>query len=262
MIIEATDATGEDFEITFTEPGKGDIALKATDFSKPNPSNFVIKNITDNVDSVQFIFRDLAKDSVFNMENPDTVDNVVMGDAIFIVVGDSVGKKAESYQKAHVTWSITCYKDINIPDSLQRAPQSGDVYQLFTYKPFRSGEYFEFTTKAPDYDKSKAKSDLDDIAVVPNPYVGAASWEPSSSAVGRGERRVHFIHLPAKCTIRIYTISGHLVQTIEHESTVTDGQEPWNLVSRDGMNIAHGIYVFHVDAPGIGTKIGKFGIIK
>ena len=36
----------------------------------------------------------------------------------------------------------------------------------------------------------------------------------------------------------------------------------WDLVSKDGMDIAFGVYIFHVDAPGIGEKIGKFAIIK
>jgi hypothetical protein len=57
-------------------------------------------------------------------------------------------------------------------------------------------------------------------------------------------------------------MSGKLVQTIEHNSTISDGQEAWNLVSKDGMDIAYGIYVYHVDAPGIGEKIGRFAIIK
>ena len=103
---------------------------------------------------------------------------------------------------------------------------------------------------------------MDKIAVVPNPYTGAASFEPSSNTVGRGERRIFFIHLPHECTIRIYTMSGKLVQTIEHNSTIADGQEAWNLVSKDGMDIAYGIYVYHVEAPGIGEKIGRFAIIK
>jgi hypothetical protein len=103
---------------------------------------------------------------------------------------------------------------------------------------------------------------MNDVAVVPNPYAGAASWEPASTEVGRGERLVYFIHLPAICTIRIYTIAGKLVQTLHHNASLANGQEPWNLVSRDGMDIAFGIYVFQVDAPGLGTKIGRFAIIK
>ena len=146
--------------------------------------------------------------------------------------------------------------------SLQRPPQPGDVFRIVTTKPFRTGEYFSFTTVAPRFDPAQAKQELDKIAVVPNPYVGAASWEAATTSVGRGERKVFFIHLPQQCTIRIYTISGHLVQTIEHNGTFADGQEAWNLTSRDGMDIAFGIYVYHVDAPGIGTKIDRFAILK
>jgi len=119
-----------------------------------------------------------------------------------------------------------------------------------------------FQTKGQAYDKTLAISDLDKIAVVPNPYVGAASWEPTSNDVGRGERRIYFIHLPVECTIRIYTISGNLVNTITHSSSIRDGQESWDLISKDGMDIAFGLYIFHVDAPGFGQKIGKFAIIK
>lgn len=97
---------------------------------------------------------------------------------------------------------------------------------------------------------------------MPNPYVGAVSWEPQSSNVGRGERRIYFINLPKQCTIRIYTISGHLTKTLTHESTISDGQEAWNLVSHDGMDVAYGVYVYHVEASGIGSIIGKFALIK
>jgi hypothetical protein len=120
----------------------------------------------------------------------------------------------------------------------------------------------EFVTKSPAFSKEKASSELGKIAVVPNPYVGAASWEAYTTEVGRGPRLVQFIHLPHQCTIRIYTISGALVKTLEHNSNLSDGQEPWNLTTKDGMNLAYGVYIFHVDAPGIGETIGKFAVIK
>lgn len=239
-----------DFEIELTEPGQGDLSFPATSFSQPIQSNIIVKNITENK-KYQFIFRDVNNDKIFND-----------GDAIFIVMGDSAGKPATSFSDLSVTWSVTLVKDTTISEANQRAPQFGDVYKLITKKPFRNGEYFEFTTKAQQFDKQKAINDLDKIAVVPNPYIGAASWEPATVEVGRGERRIFFINLPRQCTIRIYTISGKHVKTIEHNSTIDNGQEPWNLVSKDGMDIAYGIYVYHVDAPGIGEKIDKFAVIK
>jgi hypothetical protein len=116
---------------------------------------------------------------------------------------------------------------------------------------------------APSLDANKAKNDLEKVAVVPNPYVGAASWEPLNLfRAGRGERRIFFVNLPAQCTIRIYTVRGYLVQTIVHHANVDNGQEPWNLISKDGMDISYGVYIYHVDAPGLGEKIDRFAIIK
>jgi hypothetical protein len=157
---------------------------------------------------------------------------------------------------------VSLLKDTSIAEGDQKPPQPGDVYRFVNTKPFRQGEFYEFKTKAQGFDKTKAQKELANIAVVPNPYVGAASWEPLTTEVGRGERRVYFIHLPRECTIRIYTISGKLVQTLEHSGTISDGQEPWDLISKDGMEIAYGVYIFHIDAPGIGEQIGKFAIIK
>ena len=244
-----------DFEILFTAPGQGDTSFIAGTFFQPIPSNVVVKNITEDIDHFQFIFRDVNQNELFDV-HPDSAK----GDAIFIVFGDSAGKPAETWSEARISWSMTLVRDTTIVG--QMPPQEGDVYKIITEKPFRTGEYFEFITQGQDFDLSKAQSEMNKIAVVPNPYTGAASWEPLSNTVGRGERRIFFIHLPNECTIRIYSLSGKLVQTIEHNSTISDGQESWNLVSKDGMDIAYGIYVFHVDAPGIGEKLGRFAIIK
>ena len=142
-------------------------------------------------------------------------------------------------------------------------PQDGDVLKIQIKTPFRSGDVYRFTTKGAKVNLQRAARDLDNIAVVPNPYVAAARWEPPRLyATGRGERRIFFIHLPQTCTIRIYTISGELVQTLHHNSTILDGAQSWDLRSKDGLDIAAGIYIFHVDAGELGEKIGRFAIIK
>ncbi|MFO7446231.1 MAG: hypothetical protein R6W90_07680 [Ignavibacteriaceae bacterium] len=240
-----------DFEIHLTEPAQGDSSFPSTPFGQPDISNIRIRNITENIEHFQFIFRDINNDKIFNDS-----------DAVFMVFGDSLGKRVERYADAKVGWSVTIIKDTTLPESQQIPPKPGDVYRLAIKKPFRTGEYVEFTSKAPDMDRSKAVFELDKVAVVPNPYTGAASWEPSTTQVGRGERRIFFIHLPAQCSIRIYTLSGKLVDVIEHNGNTDDGEESWDLTSKDGMDLAYGIYVFHVEAPGIGEKIGKFAIIK
>jgi hypothetical protein len=240
-----------DFEIILTEPDQGDLSFPATRFSQPIQSNIIVNNLTEGTEHFQFIFEDMNTDKIFNA-----------GDAIFFVFGDSLGKRATGFSSAHIGWSVTLTKDTTIAEDQQREPQYGDVFKVVTTKPFRKGEFYEFTIKGQRYDRTKAESDMNKVLVVPNPYVGAASWEPSTTEVGRGERRIYFMHLPSECRIRIYTISGKFVDEIQHSSSISDGQESWDLVSKDGMDIAFGVYVYQVDAPDVGQKIGKFAVIK
>ncbi|MBU2505435.1 MAG: hypothetical protein KJ799_01745 [Bacteroidetes bacterium] len=240
-----------DFEIELTEKDMGDLSLPVSTFTSPLQSNILIRNITEDLDHIEFIFRDENKDAIFNSD-----------DAVFIAFGDSLGKRAGSYAKAKLGWSITFIKDTTLSEDEQIPPQSGDVFKIVTKKPFRNGEYFEFTSSSQKLNKQIASSEMEKISVVPNPYTGASSWEPDNVETGRGERRISFINLPAVCTIRIYTIAGKHLKTLDHNSNIKDGSEIWNLISKDGMDISFGIYIYHVDAPGFGEKIGRFAIIK
>ncbi len=157
-----------------------------------------------------------------------------------------------------ITWSFALGYD-----STLAGPQAGDTMVVVLSKLFRQGDVFEFTTTAQNVDRDLAKNGLDKIRVVPNPYVAAASWEERNPfSNGRGPRAIHFTHLPQVCTIRIFTVSGELVKTIDHNSAMLDGEEDWNLLTRDNLSVSYGIYIYHLDAPGVGEKIGKFAIIK
>ena len=142
-------------------------------------------------------------------------------------------------------------------------PQDGAVARLIIKTPFSSNDVYSFSTTPHKVDIGKAKETLDDVAVVPNPYVGAARWELQRQTVsGRGERRIYFINLPQVATIRIFTISGDHVATLEQNSNLLEGKLAWDLTSKAGLDVAPGVYIYHVDAPGIGEKIGRFAIIK
>ncbi|MDP2035770.1 MAG: hypothetical protein Q8L04_00185, partial [Ignavibacteria bacterium] len=104
----------------------------------------------------------------------------------------------------------------------------------------------------------------DKIFVVPNPYIGTNEIEPANKLAGknRGERRIYFENLPMKCTIRIFTLSGELVTTLNHDSGFDNGREFWNLLNRDGFSVSYGVYMAHIDAPEVGEKLIKFALIK
>jgi hypothetical protein len=142
-------------------------------------------------------------------------------------------------------------------------PGDGDLFYVRTDKPFSTDDVFEFRTRAATTDAVRTSEELSDIYVVPNPYVVAAPFEPNNpvSRTERGERRLYFANVPRQCTIRIYTLAGELVETIRHDSSLDDGKAFWDLRTKDNMNIAYGLYLFHVESPE-GTHIGKFAVIK
>jgi hypothetical protein len=140
-------------------------------------------------------------------------------------------------------------------------PTDGNIYEALTTKPFADGDQYVFTTTAAKYVAEDAKSALDGIFVVPNPYVAYSAMElPGPMATRRGEQVLQFRNLPPQCTVRIYTLVGELVQTIYKDDTRNFAE--WDLLSYEGQRIAYGVYIYHVDVPGVGEKIGRFAVIK
>jgi len=107
-----------------------------------------------------------------------------------------------------------------------------------------------------------SKTDLEKIKVVPNPYVISAPWDEArlgNTPFGEPIRNLAFTHLPGRCTIKIFTVDGDLVKTIEHNST--SGREEWNLLTSERRPIVSGIYFYHVKS-NLGEKIGRFAVIR
>lgn len=142
---------------------------------------------------------------------------------------------------------------------------SGDVWTIYSSAPHRvpcAGNEFIFGTERFQYAK---ESKLDLIRVVPNPYIVRADWDLS-----RDYRKIQFVNLPSKCTIRIYNLAGDLIKIIEHTPTSPGaeyegnlgGTEEWDLLTRNDQLPASGIYIYHISTEDGQEKIGKFAIIR
>ncbi|MHC1737248.1 MAG: hypothetical protein AB9882_04495 [Ignavibacteriaceae bacterium] len=141
---------------------------------------------------------------------------------------------------------------------------TGDKFNLNLLLPYSDKDVFTFNTKEAKVNLEKAKNEFNEKPyVVPNPYVGAASFEPQRYAVsGRGERKIEFRNLPFGSTVRIYTVTGDLVNTLHQDGSYQNGYIAWDLRSKDNLEIAPGLYIYHVEGPEVGTFIGKFSVIK
>jgi len=143
-------------------------------------------------------------------------------------------------------------------------PVEGDIFYIATDRPFKADDVYQFQASASSIDEKIASDALEDIHVVPNPYVVTNILEPldRQNPRDRGPRRIYFDKLPNECTIRIYTITGELVKTIDHYSSFDNGQAFWDLTTKDNFPISYGVYIYHVDAGKLGEKIGRLAVIK
>ena len=118
---------------------------------------------------------------------------------------------------------------------------------------------YTFSTKglAPQTNLAAvAKNALNLINIVPNPYYAYSGYE-----TGQLDNRVRITNLPPTCTVRIYTLSGALVRTYTKSDNLT--YLDWNLQNHSNVPIASGLYLIHIDVPGVGEKTLKwFGVIR
>ena len=112
------------------------------------------------------------------------------------------------------------------------------------------------------------------VYVYPNPYVGDGSYaakgyegydDPLYTVTDTEHiRRLHFANLPAKCTIRIFSLDGDLIREIDHDVIPTDpasSHDVWDMITRNTQAIVSGIYYWTVEDPDGNVQVGKFVII-
>jgi hypothetical protein len=163
-------------------------------------------------------------------------------------------------------WAGTAFIfDFTFLSEVSQLPKPDDVYRLTFRRPFTTLDSLMFKVKPEGaLNVQELKNTMNDIKVVPNPYVMTNEMEPAvSNQFLNQRRRILFTHLPAQCTIKIFTVSGVLVDQIEVTNPSDNGAVHWDLKTREGLDIAAGMYIYHVKAAATGDeKIGKFAVIK
>jgi hypothetical protein len=105
-------------------------------------------------------------------------------------------------------------------------------------------------------DLATAKEALKQIRVVPNPYYAFSEYEES-----RLDNTVKITNLPQECTISIYNLGGTLVRKFEKSDPSTERN--WDLRNANNIPVSSGVYVIHINAPGIGERIIKWmGVLR
>ncbi|MEP6781501.1 MAG: hypothetical protein ABJC26_16505 [Gemmatimonadaceae bacterium] len=116
------------------------------------------------------------------------------------------------------------------------------------------------------------QSILDRIQVVPNPYLARSDVDVVNNRVAT--QRIYFTNVPEQGILRVYSISGQFLQELKWTradlinvgSNTPSGDLPYNLRSREGIDLGSGLYLYVLTATGTNggnlVKKGKFVIFR
>jgi hypothetical protein len=91
---------------------------------------------------------------------------------------------------------------------------------------------------------------MDEIRIVPNPYVNSSA---DALRFGR-ETRIAFFDVPGNCSIKIFTEIGEFVQELPGTNS---GDVYWDLMTRSRQRIASGVYIAIIENLDTGEKVTK-----
>ncbi len=142
-------------------------------------------------------------------------------------------------------------------DSLRQARPNDIIVDIMPYYPNSDLDTYTFNASLlrPVLSQEERQSLLDRIKVVPNPYFAYSTYETSYD-----QAVLRFTHLDREVTIRIFNLAGQLVRTLTKNNT--ENQLIWDLRNEARLKVASGMYIAHVEVPGVGDKILKFAIIQ
>lgn len=197
-------------------------------------------------DEGQWIFNKLYDNGSYDPGDPDK--RRVFKDAMW--VGLPLMAPNGVFLENEVTVEIRVtkpYREMLAPGWGATTPENDDL-PMYTFSTS------DFATVRNDL--TTAESALDIIKAVPNPYYAHSGYEATQL-----ENTIKIINLPEECTISIYTVGGVMVRQFKKDSPITSLD--WDLKNHKAIPVASGVYLIHIDAPGIGEKIIKwFGTIR
>lgn len=120
-----------------------------------------------------------------------------------------------------------------------------------------------FRINNPEGNNGKFTDDiLSGVKIVPNPYFISQQGQRSPY----DDNKIFFTKLPHECTIKVYTVNGDLVQTLEHKDAgsdiaATEYMEVWNLISANGMRVQSQAFVAVITTPDGAQTVKNFSVV-
>ena len=157
---------------------------------------------------------------------------------------------------------------LNTPGSTGYLTYTAGTTHSITYEAgFRVGDQFTVNVTGRQISTTFGSAERRQIRVVPNPYIAQSPYDQINGRVGTS--RVYFSHVPADGVLRIYSVSGQLLQQLRWTQADLNGTGdlPYDLRTREGTDLASGLYIWTIQATSAtdgGDKLarGKFVVIR
>lgn len=210
---------------------------------------------SDDVQIFSYV-HDAADDGLWNTTGNDEVGGFAVFDRIHMAkveYSDDTGQ-ISTQDKAKIFfseqfWPIDNISFVDITGTAS-APATGTSITIRTFKAIKDGDVKAFSVGTVDRSDTgnTPKKRVQEVTVFPNLYLGMNTWESSPL-----EKFITFSHLPLRATIRIYSLSGVLVETIEKNDLSQFVR--WDLTNSSDLPVASGIYIAHIEMPDLGEEV-------
>jgi len=135
---------------------------------------------------------------------------------------------------------------------------SGYTFSPPPVRPSRATGLSYVATVVQQYAVDSTRTgDLANVHTVPDPYYVTNALEQSPNA-----KKLRFVNLPSRAIVRIYSLSGVLVNVLTLNDQTGGGELEWGLRNRNNQFVASGVYFYHVEGPDGKSKVGRFTVVN
>lgn len=248
----------------FTSFAVGYVNARYVGFTRPkNLATIAVdksRNRQYNSESINLI-GDQGKYYLTSINNTDTLDfvNVLNIGGAVCVFDYSHRKFIEKYTESWAVGSPKVFgSDFKVGDEVKFKVVGGTFGM-----PVTGAKVLAKLSNTEVANNDYSKGQLDKIKVVPNPFY--ISHEAQKSAY---DTKLYFTKLPSKCTIDIYTVTGDLVRSINHEELggaqyhdYTTSMDVWDLYSSNAQRVQSQTFVAVITTPNGEKSSVKFTVL-
>jgi len=174
---------------------------------------------------------------------------------IFYLNGHFFVMQMAALPAAGTVWNARFYTG-----AVRTSTQTGGTYsyRAATRPPAVTGMHVRIAYEGTTYTPSVVSDTMmRRIHTVPDPY-----YVTNTAEITTNSKILRFVNVPAQSIVRIYSVSGILVDVLTRNDVTGSGELVWDLRNRNNQFVASGVYFYHVEAPGGLTKVGRLTVVN